>query len=90
MDRSLDIAVWENVTYKPDLIHLSCWRPEAHQASSWLFASSKRLSPARSSLMFFTLAGARILLRTAQRAGRIMGPVRPRAASRPSRCTGES
>lgn len=48
MDRSLDTAAWENFSHKPDLIHLSCWQPEAHQASSWLFASSKRLTPRRS------------------------------------------
>jgi hypothetical protein len=29
MDRNLDIAVWENFSHKPDLIHLSCWQPEA-------------------------------------------------------------
>lgn len=74
MDRSLDITVWENFTHKPDLIHLSCWQPEAQQTSSWLFASSKRPSPVRSSLAVFILAEASVLPKTAQRAGPLLGP----------------
>lgn len=66
MDRSLDTAAWENFSHKPDLIHLSRWQPEAHQASSWLFAASKRLTPMTSSLTSLALAGASVLLKTAQ------------------------
>lgn len=87
MDRSLDIAVWENFSYKPDLIHLSCWQLKAHQASSWLLASSKRLNPMRSSLIFFTLAEASVLPKTAQWAGHTMSPGIPWAVSYPGRNT---
>ncbi|ELK30837.1 hypothetical protein MDA_GLEAN10024817 [Myotis davidii] len=76
MDRSLDPAAWENFSHKPDLIHLSCWQPEAHQASSWLFASSKRLTPRRTSLTSFALAEASVLLKTAQWARQTWRPDR--------------
>ena len=83
MDRSLDIAVWENFSYKPDLIHLSCWQPEALQAASWLLASSQRLNPMRSSLICFTLEEASVLPKTAQWAGRTRSPRVAEAVSHP-------
>lgn len=81
----MDIAVWENFTHKPDLIHLFRWQREGHQASSWLLASSKRLSPMGRSLMFFMLVEASVLLKRARHVG---GPGTPRAVPQPSRCTG--
>lgn len=71
MDRSLDIAVWENFSHKPDWIHLSCWQPQAHQASNWLLASSKRLSPPRAPLC------SSLWQKQGQRAGPLVGPGMP-------------
>ena len=87
MDRSLDIAIWENFAHKPDLIHLSRWQLKDHQASSWLFASSKRLSPMGHSLIFFTLGEASVPLKWARR---VVGPGPSQAVSQLSRCTGET